>query len=89
MHNSEVSLEQRALSSAQLASDLSAKIQQYRICLSSDSEVQIVTQIKETQQNQPMFTINGFTNWRRGHPVELGRHAHGKLEIDSDFGLYY
>ena len=32
--------------------------------LSSDSEVQIVTQIKETQQNQPMFTIDAFPNWQ-------------------------
>ena len=69
MQNSEVSLEHHARSSAQLTSDLSgAKKQQNKLNL---FKVQIVTQIKETQQNQPMFTIYGFSNWRRGNPEVL------------------
>ena len=74
------------LCASKLSSDLSAKNSK-----TNPAIVQIVTQIKETQQNQPMFTIDRFPNWAKRKPgsVELGCHAHGKLEIDYDFHLHY
>ena len=57
-----------------------------RICSSSDSEVQIVTQIKETQQNQPMFTIDGFPNWhlkQTPESVELGLQVTHMVNLKS------